>query len=117
MTLSANIYGPNNDDVDFYDTLSAQLQDLDNDYNILCGDWNLIQDFNLDTMNYKHINNPVARSRVLDMFKSFSLCDPWRIFNPNVKKYTWQQGNQQKFSRLDFFATSEVLLSLSPMLK
>ena len=53
-----NIYGPNNDNPDFYDTVREVLLEFDNEYFILCGDFNLALNPSQDTNNYCGINNP-----------------------------------------------------------
>ena len=45
---------------------------------ILTGDWNLVLNPELDSQNYKHINNPKCREKVTDMTNEFSLEDIWR---------------------------------------
>ena len=85
-----NIYGPNNDTPNFYSQLSAYLENYDTDFTIVCGDWNMIQDTNLDTYNYTdNVNNPRAREAMLDLKTKHNLVDPWRINNSNTRRYTW----------------------------
>ena len=62
-----NLYGPNADSPHFYteinDIISASL----NEFTIICGDYNLIQDSKLDYYNYSTINNPKARIELLKL--------------------------------------------------
>ena len=62
-----NIYGPNQDSPKFYSDLSGYLSDSSNDFTIICGDFNLVQDFNLDCSNYKSLNNSRARLELLKL--------------------------------------------------
>ena len=62
-----NIYGPNNDNPRFYDELSALIDRFKTVTIILCGDWNLVQDQQLDTKNYLRENNIRARNKVLQI--------------------------------------------------
>ena len=39
-----SIYGPNEDNPDFYKNIKQMVEDLDNAHCIFCGDWNLVQD-------------------------------------------------------------------------
>ena len=61
-----NLYGPNEDKPKFYKELRQKYKSSDNEYVIMCGDWNFVIIPDLDTNNYLHINNPRARQEVLD---------------------------------------------------
>ena len=52
-----NIYGPNQDSPDFYNKIYDIIHEFDNEFIILCGDWNLVQIFSMDTYNYVAQNN------------------------------------------------------------
>lgn len=43
-----NLYGPNRDDQDFYSNVGNIIEEFGNEFVILCGDWNVVQDFKLD---------------------------------------------------------------------
>ena len=49
---SANIYGPNEDNPNFYENLIRNIADFENENVIVCGDWNLILDTEKDCANY-----------------------------------------------------------------
>ena len=106
-----NLYGPNRDDPNFYDTIGSIIAEYDNPHTMICGDWNLVLDPKTDSLNYVNVNNPLARDRVLSLCNEFDLTDPWRIQNPEVKRYTWRQHATLKQSRLDFFLISSELCS------
>ena len=106
-----SLYGPNKDSPDFYHNIKKIITDFGNTNYIICGDWNLVINPDLDTQNYVHVNNPKARKVVLDLIDDLNLVDPWRCYNPNVKRFTWRQTNPIKQSRLDFFLISEELLN------
>lgn len=107
-----NIYGPNNDDPIFYTDVENVIQNVNTDFIIMCGDWNLIQNFDLDCHSYTNLNNPNARQKVLNIMSGLNLIDPWRVSNPTVKAYTWKRSNPTKKARLDFFLISEELSNL-----
>ena len=107
-----NIYGPNKDSPQFYKDLNDSLTNSNNDFTVICGDFNLVQDFDVDCFNYSTLNNPKARLELLNLKQKHNLHDPWRIYHPNVKTYTWFRKNPIKKSRLDFFLISEELLSM-----
>ena len=58
-----------------------------------------------------HINNPRARKVVLDTMEENSLVDVWRLFNKDVRAYTWKRINPvRKQARLDYFLINETCL-------
>ena len=62
-----NIYGPNEDSPEFYQNIYDVLDEIGNENIIICGDFNLVQNQNLDTYNYVNINNPRAKNKVLEI--------------------------------------------------
>ena len=58
------LYGPNKDQPNFYSSLRDTLIEKDNDPIIICGDWNLVLDFSIDTHNYICENNINSRKMV-----------------------------------------------------
>ena len=107
-----NLYGPNSDSPEFYYNLLSIIDEFDTPHNICCGDWNIIQDIEIDCYHYSRVNNPKARDVVLDLNKQKDMCDPWRILNPESVKCTWHVKDFSKGSRLDYFLISSELLSL-----
>ena len=102
-----NLHSPNKDDPDFYDRVMGELKKTRSQELILTGDWNLVLNPELDSQNYKHINNPKRREKVIDMTNELSLVDIWRELNARCKRFTWRRSRpvlQQ--SRLDFFSDS-----------
>lgn len=109
--LLCSIYGPNSDTPSFYDKLQKNINEMEFDCErvILCGDFNLVLNTDLDYINYEHENNPFARKRVLQLMEDNNLVDVFRERNPGVKSHTWTASNKSKKSRLDFFLISESL--------
>ena len=58
------LYGPNSDSPDFYDKVSEIIEEFDNHTVIVTGDYNLVQNQDLDTFVYLNINNPKAKEKV-----------------------------------------------------
>ena len=108
MTL-VSLYGPNDDKPGFFHIILGMIEEINNVHCILCGDWNLIQDPQIDSTNYIHINNKNARKAVLEMKEYVNLVDPWRLQNTTLRSHTWGQPTPLKQSRLDFFLISEEL--------
>ena len=79
------------------------ILEFDNPFTIMCGDWNFVQDFELDTHNYVRINNPQAKNRANQLKTNLDFIDPWRELNPEEKCFTWRQPNPSKMARLYFF--------------
>ena len=93
--------------------MKANGEDSSYDYCIICGDLNLVLDLeNLDTYNYRNINNPNARRYLLDMMNLLRLKDTIRIVNKNTRRYTWYRKNPRRHARLDYFLVSDTLLDL-----
>lgn len=88
-TTIITIYGPNRDNPDFYEAISEIIRDYENASIILCGDWNMVQEFKLDTSGYKQENNVKAMKRVMEIKEEFELIDPWRVNHPQLRRYTW----------------------------
>lgn len=107
-----SLYGPNDDQPNFYTHVKNVVNNFGNPHCILCGDFNLVQDQNLDTFNYLNRNNPKAKEIVLKIKEDMDLCDPWRILNPNNKRFTWRKSNPIKQARLDFFLVSSEILNV-----
>jgi exonuclease III len=105
-----SIYGPNEDNPEFFETLKQQLKNLNSDYVILGGDWNTTLDcsnsrLNIDTLNMASIPS-VRRSNMLNgLCNDCNLVDPFRYFYPETKEFTYVpfvEGAINR-SRLDFF--------------
>ena len=99
------------DDPYFYEKISEIIDDFQTPTIILCGDWNLVQNQQLDTQHYIRDNNVRSRTRVASLKEQYELCDPWRINNPQKRQFTWFQRNPKKMSRLDFFLVSGDIMS------
>lgn len=104
-----NLYGPNEDNPQFYSNLKQKYSEFENEFVIICGDWNLVINPELDTNNYLHINNPKARQEVIKLFEDDFL-DIWRLMHENDKIFTWSRRNPiRKQARLDFFLIHDTL--------
>ena len=104
------IYAFNNDSSEFF----TEIQNVQNnklDYNIICGDYSLILDPVIDSNNYKLVNNPKARSTVLNMINDLNLADIYRQLYPAHQRYTWKK-EPLKQARLDFFLVTDTMADL-----
>ena len=100
-----NLYGPNNDKPNFYKELRRTYNSLNNDNVIMCGDWNLVINPDLDTNNDLPIKNPRARNEILDnIIEKGGFLDIYRILHEEKREYTWSRRNPvRKQARLDCF--------------
>lgn len=86
------------------------IEDFGNEKYILCGDFNMIFYPKLDCDNYKNINNPNARNKVLEYKNDFGIIDTYREMNPDTKRFTWRRRNPHKQARLDYILIADSLL-------
>ena len=107
VTLAA-IYGPNNDDPRFFHNIKNKLESLGNVSIITGGDWNVPQNYLLDTYKYKHQNNKNAQTAIHEMMEFLDLVDVYRQFHPNKLRYTWL-GPNLKQSRIYYILVSSSL--------
>ena len=109
--LLEGIYGPNGDSPTFYENeVFEKIVSWNPHHSIFVGDWNLVLDQNLDTINYQTTNNPLARLELLKKMSEHNLIDIFRELHPATKKCSWKQWGTNKFARLDFFLVSATLL-------
>ena len=108
MTL-ASIYGPNTDCPSFYHRLFNIIDRIGNASYMICGDFNLVIDPDMDYFNYKHVNNKKARETLLEIIETRQLIDPFREFFPDKKLFTWRKQRPLQQARLDFFLLSPPL--------
>jgi exonuclease III len=101
------IYGPNNNDDTFFETLSGILQLYVGVPIVIAGDWNLTystdsNDNNIDILNMASPPS-VYRSRALaSICEKYDLTDPYRALHPHKKDFTYiPRTGRNNRSRLD----------------
>ena len=106
-----NIYGPSYGDNDrFFENINDILNDFDENYILIGGDFNCVLDLNKDRKNYTSMNNrPNSRAKILDIMGKYNLVDIYRNLNPDKEMFTWRKFNQNKQARLDYFLLSNDL--------
>ncbi len=103
----ANIYGPNDDNPEFYIELIKLIESLPNDNRIIGGDFNLVLDLDKDKKGGNLTTNKKARNIIRAWMEETDLVDIWRIQHDNDQKYTWCRKKPTPiFCRLDFFLVS-----------
>ena len=89
-----NIYAPSKDTPDFFKNIGNRIESSNMYYIMLAGDFNITLDPQLDSYNYKQLNNPCARNEMLSVINKYNLCDIFRLNHPNEKQYTWRRNYQ-----------------------
>ena len=102
------IYAPNKDNPIFFETISDLIKISEQDYNIICGDFNIALNQELDTYNYKNINNPKAQKVLRSILTDHEMVDLYRHLNPKKKDILGEKPTL--LNKLDW------IISLSPRL-
>ena len=89
--LIINLYALNEDSPDFFLNLFNKIEQRDVKNITMTGDWNMVIDFNKDTLNYKSLNNPESNKIVTENKNKLDLIDIWRYSHPDLTQYTWKQ--------------------------
>ena len=110
--ILVNVYGPNNDDGSFFDSLYEFLGENDNEEYIIGGDFNTVINSNIDKFGRIKGSHQKCRDKIISCMESFDLSDAWRVLNPNTRQYTWHSSSKPViFSRLDYFLVSNSFLN------
>ena len=108
------LYAPNEDSPKFFNEVAKNLVDYDGKL-IIGGDFNLTQNFRLDTLDRKTEGNVKAARMVHNIQEVFNLVDVWRTKNKNIRKFTCVKHNKSikgtTMSRIDFFLISKELIA------
>ena len=88
------------------------MQQNNPDYYIICGDFNLVLNPKIDSMNYKQINKLKATCDILNILDELNLVDCFQSSYPGLRRYTWRRPNPLKQAFLDYFLTSSSLTDL-----
>lgn len=109
--ILSNVYGPNEDDEDFFIRWFQVLESRDNSSMLLAGDFNCSLDPEYDLFNNNGLNHTRKRITLQESLDVCELVDIWRIRNPDKKVFTWRKPNSRQLimSRLDYFLVSQDL--------
>jgi exonuclease III len=118
-----SVYGANtNDGIDMYNVLRNNILQLKNTKIILGGDWNCVWnrsavDENLYVMNMANVPSVQRSNKVHEMCNELKLTDPYSIFYPNSREFTFTPKgvNQNNRSRLDLFLVVPRRLFIPPL--
>ena len=101
-----NIYAPNEDDPQYFIEQLKSFED-NTGHRILCGDFNLVMDVDVDRTG-SGANNNVKSLDILDKYmEDTMMCDIWRVRNGEARTYTFTRNESgiKRYigSRLDMF--------------
>ena len=88
----ANVYGPNTDSPDFFETVKNYCLKLAGEdlRMLIVGDLNVALDSELDTFHYRKESNVNARNRVIKLMHDNNMLDVFREKHRKVRRYTWR---------------------------
>jgi exonuclease III len=108
--LLVSVYGPNNQDYEFYQNILDLLHLNEDVPIILGGDWNCLfsQDpvsNNIDCINMNRLPNHNNGIKLSELCEIYNLTDPFRFLYPENVEFTYVPRNvtSNNRSRLDFF--------------
>lgn len=111
--IIGSVYGPNTNEMGFFDGLENSLAGLNAQTVILGGDWNLTYESvpaneNIDVINMREIPSRTRSLRLKQISTRFNLTDPYRVLHPNKRDFTYVPNDNRltNRSRLDFFLVS-----------
>lgn len=106
----ASIYAPNWDDEKFISKFFASIPNLNDHQIIIGGDFNLVQNTELDRSSTKQFT--ISKSSKVLKFHTdqLGLTDPWRIKFPSSKTFSFFSHVHHTYSRIDFLLLDNKLL-------
>ena len=120
IILFVGIYAPSDGDnhLFFEETVFPVLVNKNYDHVVICGDWNLGMDVDLDYKGYapNSPKRPKCREAIIKYMHSCDLIDIYRELHPMGQDCSWRQWNKAqrrstKEARLDFFLVDSNLAS------
>lgn len=106
--ILVNLYGPNNDDPNFYNNLFLQMYSL-RGVIIIGGDFNCALDPKLDRSSGIDLTHARSRKIIHQFMQELNLIDIWRVKNPTKKEYSCHSTTHNTYSRIDYFLVSNLL--------
>ena len=109
-----NIYGPNDDDPDFFNKVIQMTNDIESHTLIVAGDFNVALDPVMDRFGiHNRDTKPKSREVILTWMEDMNMVDIWRLKNPSLRKYTYMRNRPHPHgSRIDYFLISSSLINL-----
>ncbi|XP_054631650.1 E3 ubiquitin-protein ligase znrf1 isoform X1 [Dunckerocampus dactyliophorus] len=108
----ANIYGPNVDDPSFFHAFFSSLSAHLDTSMISGGDLNLVFNPEVDRSSPAGRHRESQSTSILKKYMNdFGLCDAWRSYHPTHREYTYFSPVHHTYSRIDYFLTSNSVIS------
>ena len=107
------IYGPNEDDPDFFTNIFHFYEQCGITNCIIAGDFNVTLDHSKDNYGYANPRSPRSRLVLNNLIQNYNFFDSYRYLHNEKNLYTWIRKGGPQRSRLDMFIVSE---SLKPYL-
>jgi exonuclease III len=111
------IYGPNNNDLQFFENLANYIRLAGNIPVIIGGDWNCTVSAdpapdNPDCLNMARAPNLLHSVKLNEICDEYELVDPFRLLYPDLHEFTYvpRSGIAANKSRIDFFIISESII-------
>ena len=105
-----NIYGPNQDDPDFFKRVANLMLDFKCEDIIAGGDFNLVLDIEKDKKGGNAKTHTRSSEQLITIMQNLDLNDGWRERNPDGSRFTWRKRKPEIHCWLDFFLISSSLL-------
>lgn len=104
----ANLYGPNDDDANFFTNIAGIIDNFGNSKVIIGGDFNCTLNRLIDRKGASNFDSCKRKRALLQTWmEEAELVDIWRQLNPDKKRFTWYRRRPRPvFSRLDYFVIS-----------
>lgn len=106
----ASLYAPNQDNVQFFVQAFELIGQLQNDLQIIAGDFNTVLDLNKDIKGGKGHSNVKTREFLNEYMEQNDLIDIWRMQHQDDFKSTFIRNRPVKLlERIDFFLVSAAI--------
>jgi hypothetical protein len=89
FTLVA-VYCPNEDNPEFFSNLFSNIILCENTSIISVGDWNVVQNYEKDTLNYVNQNIPNSQETLCNIMNELDIHENWQIQNTDVHRFSWR---------------------------
>lgn len=104
-----NIYGPTNDDPEFFKKVLNLIPDISRTNLIIGGDFNLVLDTYLDGSSSQRVEPSKASNLLKSYIENMNVFDVWRISNATGKEYSFHSKVHNSYTRIDFFLVDKLM--------